>query len=92
MLTNRRQVWAAAGFIGAAWAKHGDGKIRGARGELALGVAPVADEQLAAAPLAALKQVERDLTLVARPASSRARGVPSGAQRACKRTPQNQRE
>ncbi len=62
-------------------------------GELAAGVALVAEQRLAAAALAALKQHERDVTLVDLwEVSSKARGVPSGATIACNRKPQKYRE
>src|SRR5436309_4598228 len=64
-LADRRQVWPSAGLVLAARAHDGRLQLGHGCGELASGIALVADERLAAVALAASEQPQRDLALIA---------------------------
>ena len=90
--------WRMGARWGPCWARSAGGAHDGRAeagdglGELAAGIALVADDRLAAAQ-ARGQQRERDLALgPVGGDSAAARGVPSGAQTRCRRMPQNQRE
>ncbi len=83
----------SAGFVFAGGADDRGAELVDFGGELAAGVALVAEQRLAAVALAALKQHERDVTLVDLWGGQlQGAGVPSGATIACNRKPQKYRE
>jgi hypothetical protein len=92
-LADRREVWAVAGFVFAAWADEGGADAGDLCGELAAGVALVAQQDLAAVKADTVEELEADFAFVTfGEASANARGVPSGEKIACKRKPQKNRE
>ena len=92
-LADRCEMRALPGFVFAAGSDDRGVALADAGGELAAGVALVAEQRLAALALAALQQSEPDVTLIdlGRRELS-ALGVPSGEKIACRRKPQKYRE
>ena len=88
-LPDRGEVGSLSGFVFSAGPHDRRVEVADGVGELAAGVALVAEQCFAAVALAAGEQFESDLALVALgEASASARGVPSGAKIACSRKPQ----
>jgi len=88
-LADLAESGAVLGFVFAVGTDDPRAELVDLGGELAAGVALLAEQRLATATVAALEQYQRDVALVnLGEVSSRARGVPSGARIACNRKPQ----
>ncbi len=84
---------AGAGLVAAAGSDDGGVHVADGLGELAPGVAFVAEQSLPTLARAAREELEADLAFVALGgASVSALGVPSGAKIACSRKPQKYRD